>query len=160
MERKFSKKINVICNSWRKKKCNRGKSKVSNTNCWKRKFIFFDLEYWKYLHVHHNLNVMHTLMQQLLPVSLRYIFPKHVTNSFCRLSSFFNALCSKVVDVPTLDELQKVVVVTLCLFEKYFPPSLFDIMVHLVKEVRLGGPVYLKWIYPFERFMKVLKGYV
>ncbi|RVW21359.1 hypothetical protein CK203_106323 [Vitis vinifera] len=33
-------------------------------------------------------------------------------------------------------------------------------MVHLVKEVRLGGPVYLKWIYPFERFMKVLKGYV
>ncbi|RVW72736.1 hypothetical protein CK203_057292 [Vitis vinifera] len=48
----------------------------------------------------------HTLMQQLLPVSLRSILPKHVRNAICRLSSFFNALCSKVVDVPTLDELQ------------------------------------------------------
>ncbi|KAL6334469.1 hypothetical protein AAG906_016009 [Vitis piasezkii] len=26
--------------------------------------------------------------------------------------------------------------------------------------VRLCGPVYLRWMYPFERFMKVLKGYV
>ncbi|RVW40155.1 hypothetical protein CK203_086193 [Vitis vinifera] len=89
----------------------------------------------------------HTLMQQLLPVSLRYILPKHVRNAICRLSSFFNTLYSKVVDVPTLDELQNEVVVTLCLFEKYFPPSFFDIMVHLtvhlVREVRLCGPVTL-----------------
>ncbi|RVW77665.1 hypothetical protein CK203_053390 [Vitis vinifera] len=96
----------------------------------------------------------HTLMQQLLPVSLRSIFPKHVRNAICRLSSFFNTLCSKVVDVPTLDELQNEVVVTLCLFEKYFPPSFFDIMVHLtvhlVRELRLCGPVYLRWMYPFE----------
>ncbi|KAL6315985.1 hypothetical protein AAG906_014910 [Vitis piasezkii] len=103
-------------------------------------------------------------MQQLLLVSLRSILPKHVRNAICRLSSFFNALCSKVVDVPTLDELQNEVVVTLCLFEKYFPPSFFEIMVHLtlhlVREVRLCGPIYLRWMYPFERFMKVLKGYV
>ena len=31
---------------------------------------------------------------------------------------------------------------------------------HLVREVRLCGPIYLRWMYPFERFMKVLKGYV
>ncbi|VVA40801.1 PREDICTED: transposase, partial [Prunus dulcis] len=46
----------------------------------------------------------------------------------------------------------------------YFPPSFFDIMVHLVvhlvREVRLCGPVYFRWMYPFERYMKVLKGYV
>ena len=50
---------------------------------------------------------------------------------------------------------------TLCLFEKYFPHSFFDIMVHLtvhvVRNVRLCGPIYLRWMYPFERFMKVLK---
>ncbi|KAL6345336.1 hypothetical protein AAG906_015819 [Vitis piasezkii] len=80
----------------------------------------------------------HTLMQQLLPVSLRSILPKHVRNAICRLSSFFNTLCNKVVDVPTLDELQNEVVVTLCLFEKYFPPSLFDIM------FTLGGCTHLK----------------
>ena len=106
----------------------------------------------------------HTLMQQLLLVSLWSIFPKHVTNAICRFSSFFNALCSKVVDVPTLDELQNEVVVTSCLFEKHFPPSFFDIMMHFTmhfeREVRLCGPVYLRWMYPLERFMKVLKVYV
>ncbi|KAL6333211.1 hypothetical protein AAG906_028394 [Vitis piasezkii] len=89
----------------------------------------------------------HTLMQQLLPVALRSLLPKH-----------------KVVDVSTLDKLQNELVVTLCLLEKYFPSSFFDIMihlmVHLVREVRLCGPVYFRWMYPFERFMKVLKGYV
>ena len=31
---------------------------------------------------------------------------------------------------------------------------------HLVNEVRLCGPVYLRWMYPFERNMKGLKAYV
>ncbi|RVW76434.1 hypothetical protein CK203_056883 [Vitis vinifera] len=48
--------------------------------------------------------------------------------------------------------------------KKYFSPSIFDIMLHLtmhlVREVRLCGPVYMRWMYPFERYMKVLKGYV
>ena len=30
-----------------------------STKCWKKKSIFFNLEYWKYLHVRHNLDVMH-----------------------------------------------------------------------------------------------------
>ena len=51
-----------------------------------------------------------------------------------------------MVDVTTLDKLQTDHVVTLCLLEKYFPPSLFDIIVHLtvhlVNKVRLYGPVY------------------
>ena len=28
-------------------------------SCWKKKSIFFDLHYWKYLYVRHNLDVMH-----------------------------------------------------------------------------------------------------
>ena len=81
-----------------------------------------------------------------------------------KLCSFFNSICSKVIDALTLDSLQLELVKTLCLLEKYFPPSFFDIMihltVHLVREVKLYGPVYLRWMYPFERYMKVLKGYV
>ena len=30
-----------------------------NTTCWKKKSIFFELEYWRYLLVRHNLDVMH-----------------------------------------------------------------------------------------------------
>ena len=106
----------------------------------------------------------HALMQQLLPLAIRSILPKHVRFAIIRLCFFFNALCSKVVDVSKLNRIQSDLVITLCLLEKYFPPSFFDIMVHLTVhlsiEVRLCGPVYLRWMYPFERFMKTLKGYV
>ena len=88
------------------------------------------------------------LMQQLLPVYFRSILPKHMRNVICRLSLFFNALCGKVLNVPLLDELQNEIMMTLCLFEKYFPPSFIDIMVHLtmhlVREVRLCGPIYFR----------------
>ena len=66
--------------------------------------------------------------------------------------------------MSTLDKLQNELVVALCLLEKYFPSSFFDIMIHLtvplVRGVRLYGLIYFRWMYPFERFMKVLKGYV
>ena len=68
------------------------------------------------------------------------------------------------IDPLMLDLLQSELVMTLCMLEKYFPPAFFDIMihltVHLVHEVKLYGPVHLRWMYPFERYIKVLKGYV
>ncbi|CAL2255581.1 unnamed protein product [Prunus armeniaca] len=106
----------------------------------------------------------HTSMQQLLPVAIRSVLEKPARYAITRLCFFFNDICAKTVDVSKLDKLGEDVVVTLCLLEKYFPPSFFDIMVHLVvhlvREVRLCGPVYFRWMYPFERYMKVLKGYV
>ncbi|KAI5328227.1 hypothetical protein L3X38_027624 [Prunus dulcis] len=106
----------------------------------------------------------HTLMQQFLPMAIRSILEKPARYVITRLCFFFNAICAKTVDVSKLDKLEEDVVVTLCLLEKYFPPSFFDIMVHLVvhlvREVRLCGPVYFRWMYLFERYMKVLKGYV
>ena len=77
---------------------------------------------------------------------------------------FFRELCQKTIDPSKLDALQAEIVLLLCLLEMKFPPSFFDIMVHLtvhlVREVKLGGPVYLRWMYGFERLMKVYKGYV
>ncbi|KAF1883270.1 hypothetical protein Lal_00030376 [Lupinus albus] len=32
--------------------------------------------------------------------------------------------------------------------------------IHLVREIQLCGPSYMRWMYPFERYMKILKGYV
>lgn len=88
----------------------------------------------------------HVLMQQLLPVAIRSVLPKEVRYAITRLCFFFNAICAKVVDVAKLDKIQSDIVITLCLLEKYFPPSFFDIMihltVHLVREVRLCGPVH------------------
>ncbi|MBK5591046.1 hypothetical protein JJ728_23120, partial [Salmonella enterica subsp. enterica serovar Typhi] len=48
----------------------------------------------------------HALMQQLLPVAIRSILPKHVKSSIIRLCFFFNAICCKVIDRERLDQLQ------------------------------------------------------
>ena len=62
-----------------------------------------------------------------------------------------------------MDELENEGYIILSQLDMHFAPAFFDIMVHLVahlvREIRLCGPVYLRWMYPFERMMKVLKGY-
>nr|CAN78569.1 hypothetical protein VITISV_021512 [Vitis vinifera] len=158
-------KIDVISNSWGKNKNSRGKLNVNTTNCWKKKSIFFDLEYWKYLHVRLSLDVMHiekNVCESVIGTLLN--IPGKTKDGLNSRLDLLEMGLSKVVDVSALDKLQNDLVVTLCLLEKCFPPSFFDIMlhrtVHLAREVRLCGPVYLRWMYPFERFMKVLKGYV
>ena len=33
------------------------------------------------------------------------------------------------------------------------------LIIHLVREIRLCGLIFLRWMYPIQRYMKVLKGY-
>ncbi|KAL7606445.1 hypothetical protein Lser_V15G18818 [Lactuca serriola] len=70
----------------------------------------------------------------------------------------------KEIIVDELDKLQEELCVTLCLLEKHIPPSFFDVMihltVHLTREVKLCDPIFFRWMYPFERYMKVIKGHV
>ena len=106
----------------------------------------------------------HVLMQHLLPIAIRGILPKKVRDTITQLCIFFHKVCSKVLEVDKLDELECEANLILCKLEMYFPPSFFDIMVHLivhlVREIKICGPVYLRWMYPIERYMKILKGYV
>nr|KYP59483.1 hypothetical protein KK1_014919 [Cajanus cajan] len=106
----------------------------------------------------------YVLMQQLLPVTICDVLPKNVRQVITRLCLFFNGICSKVIDPHKLDELENEAVLILCQLVMYFPPSFFDIMVHLiiqlVREVRLCGPVFLRWMYLIKRYMKILKGYL
>ncbi|GJY77987.1 putative reverse transcriptase domain-containing protein [Tanacetum coccineum] len=87
----------------------------------------------------------HMLMQEFLPIVIRLIMHPPTR-------------------LQELDKMQLELVVTLCLLEKFFPLSFFDIMihltVHLTREVKLCGPICFQWMYPFERCMKVIKGHV
>ena len=69
-----------------------------------------------------------------------------------------------MINPLTLPGLQREVVQCLVNFELVFPPSFFNIMthliVHLVEEINVLGPVFLHNMFPFERFMGVLKKYV
>lgn len=100
----------------------------------------------------------HVLLHDILPAALRSCYPsKDVMKIVVGLSTFFKKLCSKVIDVAELDNLQESIVMTLCDMERIFLPSFFTVsvhlMVHLVDEVKLGGPVQFRWMYPIERYI-------
>ncbi|KAL6564989.1 hypothetical protein OROMI_016439 [Orobanche minor] len=106
----------------------------------------------------------HILMQQLLPIAIRKTLPKCARYPLIRLSRYFRELCSKVEDPREVMFLEKDIAEILCQLEKYFPPTFFDSMVHLTihlaTEVRLGGPIHYRWMYPIERYLGSLKPHV
>jgi len=99
-------------------------------------------------------------MQQLLAMAIRDILPNKVMLAITRLCFFFNAICSRVLDPMKLDKLldpmkldklENEAAIILCQLEMYFPPTFFNIMVHLivhlVREIKCCGPIYLRWMY-------------
>nr|XP_043611981.1 uncharacterized protein LOC122583665 [Erigeron canadensis] len=106
----------------------------------------------------------HILLHYLLQVAVKKSLPKHVVIPLIRLGAFFRNLCKKVIKPEDLDQLQLEITEILCQLEKIFLPAFFDIMVHLpihlVNEVRLGGPVQYRWMFFMERYLCKLKSYV
>ncbi|XP_009139567.2 uncharacterized protein LOC103863570 [Brassica rapa] len=106
----------------------------------------------------------HVVMQNLLPVALRGLLPRGPRLAVTWICNYFNRLCQRIIDPEKIIKLEEEIVETMCQLERYFPPSLFDIMfhlpLHLAREARLGGPVHFRWMYPFERYMKTLKAFV
>ena len=106
----------------------------------------------------------HIMMQQILPLCVRTLLPKEVRAAIIRTSRIFVRLCAKSVDPSTMDDLMEETAVTMCMLEKVFPPAFFDVMshlpIHLVQQLDICGPVHTRWMYPVERYMKTLKGYV
>ncbi|KAJ0593169.1 hypothetical protein HanHA300_Chr03g0094051 [Helianthus annuus] len=97
----------------------------------------------------------HLLMQEFLPIALRGTLPDHVSSVIIELCNFFKIIYYKDLSEVDLNFIESKVALTLCKLEKIFPPSFFTVMVHLVihltREVRLGGPVAFRWMYPIER---------
>ncbi|XP_070031489.1 uncharacterized protein [Nicotiana tomentosiformis] len=106
----------------------------------------------------------HFMLHYLLPIPIKSILPDHVAIPLIRLSSFFRRLCQKVITLEELDCLEIDIREIVNQLKQIFPPSIFDIMihlpVHLANEVRLRGPVQNRWMYPPERYMCMLKSYV
>ena len=106
----------------------------------------------------------HVLMTQLLPVALRGILPANVRATIIKLCAFLNAISHEAIDPTSLIRLQKDVVQSMVSLEMIFPPSFFNIMmhllVHLVKEIDILGPIFLHNMFSFERYFAILKKYV
>jgi len=106
----------------------------------------------------------HLMLLHLLPMAIQSIMPNIVANPFIRFGSFFCSICQKVIQLQDMDYLKAEVVDIICQLEMIFPPRFFDIMthlpIHLPNEVRLGGLVQFRWMYPIERYLCRFKSYV
>ena len=100
----------------------------------------------------------------MLPIAIRVVKSDYVKLAVMRLCHFFNIVAQKVIGPTKLAALQVEIAEILSMLEMVFPCSLFDMMVHLlghiVDEIMILGPVYLHQMYPFERYIGILKGYV
>ena len=106
----------------------------------------------------------HVLMQQILPLCLCTMLTGEVRRAIIRICRVFTRLSAKSVDPSTMSELMEETAMTMCMLEKVFPPSFFDVMfylpIHLVQQLDICGPVHTRWMYPMERYLKMMKGYV
>lgn len=106
----------------------------------------------------------HVILEHLLPLAIRGLLTPLVCEALIELSLFFTLLCAKVLNVDDLKQLESQIPITLCKLEKVFPPSFFDVMmhlpIHLANEAIMGGPVQFRWMYPIEQYMYKLKSYI
>ncbi|KAL4581922.1 hypothetical protein LXL04_006456 [Taraxacum kok-saghyz] len=103
----------------------------------------------------------HVFMQRLLPLAIRGFVPKMIYEAVTEMSMFFRVLCSRTLHIQDLSEMKRSIVQTVCKLEKIFPPGFFDSMehlvIHLVDEALLGGPVSHRWMYQYERKLGIVK---
>ena len=65
----------------------------------------------------------HVIMTQLLPVAIRGVLLEKVHDPIIKLCLFFNTISHKVIDLATLDKLEKDMHHTLSRLEMHFPPT-------------------------------------
>ena len=70
------------------------------------------------------------------------------------MSLFFKILGAKTLKLDELDQIDSQIPITLCMLERTFPPSFFDVMkhlpIHLAYETKIYGPVQYRWMYPID----------
>jgi hypothetical protein len=106
----------------------------------------------------------HIIMQDLMPLALCRSLPETVSIPLIRLCKYFKVLYGQVIDVKEIEKWEDEIVEILCQLEMIFPPSFFDIMVHLTmhlaSKVRIAGPVHYRGMCSPERFMGNVKNMV
>ena len=103
----------------------------------------------------------HVFMQKLILIPFSEMLLEHVRSALTEVSLLFQSICSTMLDVVKLHELENSIAIILCNFDKIVPPVFFESMEHLIGhlsyDAREGRPVQYRWMYPFERFLCELK---
>lgn len=77
---------------------------------------------------------------------------------------YLRKLCFIEINLRDVVQLKKDIAIIICELERVFPPSLFNVMmhltIHLASEAKIAGLVQYRWIYPIERYLSTLKSYM
>ncbi|XP_010463429.1 PREDICTED: uncharacterized protein LOC104744109 [Camelina sativa] len=120
---------------------------------WKKRSIFFTMPYWE-----ESRKDLETLgiKNDLHPKAhgKRTLLPAEECKVMGLKSHDYHVLMQQLLPVAVrvlLPKGPRIAIFRICAF--------FN-CVHLGREARLAGPIHFRWMYPFERYMKVLKDYV
>jgi hypothetical protein len=106
----------------------------------------------------------HRLLQQILPVALIGLGSSRLQKAVWDMGRLLRWVCGKTISVDEIPAMEVFSVEVVCGLEQALPPSFFDcqvhLLIHLVREVALAGPVHCRWMYWVEREMGTLKSYV
>jgi len=101
---------------------------------------------------------------QVLPIAIRNVLDENVRSAIIQMCRVFQKLCEKEIRHSEQDDMMHNVIMATCGLEKEFPSMFLNVMthllVHLVQQLFICGPVHCRWMYPIERYMKTLKDYI
>jgi hypothetical protein len=104
------------------------------------------------------------MILQVLLIALRNCLTEEVRKAVMKISRVYQRLCACEIFIVEREFDMTNVAKALCLLEKVFLPTFMDIMshlmIHLVEELYVCGPVHCHWMYPVEQYMKTFKDYV
>jgi hypothetical protein len=112
----------------------------------------------------YNTHDCHTMLSFFLANAIGAVNHPYFKMVITHMFHFFNAISKKIIDFSEWDDIHKEIRVSMCQLEMCFPPSFFDTMehymIHLADQIFMLGPSYMHYMYPYERHMVVMKGYV
>lgn len=106
----------------------------------------------------------HRLIHHIIPVAIIGLGSPELRDAIWSLASLMRWVCGKEIAETEVDAKMVFAAEVVCKLEKALPPSFFDgqihLLVHLVREVSIAGPVHTRWMYWVERYMGYMKSLV
>jgi hypothetical protein len=92
----------------------------------------------------------HILIERIVPIMFCGYMPNAMQQAIAELSYFYMQIHAKEIIKSMMEKLKKEIPLLLYKLEKIFPPGFFNLMqhllIHILYEAKVGGPVQYRWV--------------